>query len=295
MNDNNKRWNGKSRGGSFGYSFFIYCIKFVGIRVSYAFMSLIIFYFIIFAPKATAASWQYSRRILKKSFFRSLGHVYMHFFNFGKVLLDKLALNAGMTDKYALEFEHYQRFLSLINSGVGVVLIGAHIGNWQAGSAFFGKYGKKIHIVMFDAEHEKIKAHLEKNSVDKNFNIISTNGDTIDALIQMKVALNNGEYVCFNGDRFIDSSSVIEKEFIGGKVSLPKGPFLIAQKCRVPVVFYFAVRDKKMSYKFYFFEFKSNKAYNYSDIADNYLSVLELMVQKYPYQWFNFFKYWNFK
>lgn len=293
MTNNNKRWTGKSRGGAFGYSFFIHCVKIFGIRTSYAFMSLIIFYFIIFAPKATAASWQYSRIILKKSRINSIIHVYLHFYNFGKVLIDKLALNAGLTDKYSFSFENYERFLSIINSGMGVVLIGAHIGNWQAGSSFFGKYGKKIHVVMFDAEHEKIKKHIEENIADRNFNIISTNGDTIEALIQMKVALNNGEFVCFNGDRFIDNSSIMEKQFLGGTVSLPKGPFLIAQKCKVPVVFYFAVREKNMSYKFYFYEFKSTEGYSASSIADGYLSVLTSMINKYPYQWFNFYKYWN--
>ena len=41
MTNNNKRWTGKSRGGAFGYSFFIHCVKIFGIRTSYAFMSLI--------------------------------------------------------------------------------------------------------------------------------------------------------------------------------------------------------------------------------------------------------------
>lgn len=294
MSDNNRRWSGKSRGGSFGYSFFIFCVRVMGIRFSYAFMSLIVFYFIVFAPKATAASWQYSRRILKKSVLKSCVHLYLHYYNFGKVLIDKLALNAGMTDRYSFSFENYQRFLSIINGGDGAVLIGAHVGNWQAGASFFGKYGKKMHIVMFDAEHEKIKKHLEKNTTDRNFNVISTNGDSIDAIVQMKIALNNGDYVGFDGDRFVEGAASMEKNFMGGKILLPKGPFLIAQKCKVPVVFYFALREKDMSYKFYFIEYKAENNYSASDIADNYLTVLESVIKRYPYQWFNFFKYWTF-
>ena len=41
-------------------------------------------------------------------------------------------------------------------------MIGAHVGNWEIGAPFFDEYGKKINIVMFDAEHKRIKEILEK-------------------------------------------------------------------------------------------------------------------------------------
>ena len=56
-------WKGKTRGGSFGYQFFIYLIRFGGLRAAYAFLGLVVIYFIPFAFKATRASWFYWRKI----------------------------------------------------------------------------------------------------------------------------------------------------------------------------------------------------------------------------------------
>ena len=57
-------WNGKSRGGGFGYAFFVLLIRYVGIRAAYAFLALVVVYFIPCAPRATAAVWSYCRRRL---------------------------------------------------------------------------------------------------------------------------------------------------------------------------------------------------------------------------------------
>ena len=54
-------WKGKTRGGTFGYMFFIYMIRCLGITAAYGFLSLVVLYFIPFAPKATASTWQYAR------------------------------------------------------------------------------------------------------------------------------------------------------------------------------------------------------------------------------------------
>lgn len=66
-------WKGKTRGGTFGYLFFIYMIKYLGITAAYGFLSLVVLYFIPFAPKATRNIWFYSRHILKLSRMRSAG------------------------------------------------------------------------------------------------------------------------------------------------------------------------------------------------------------------------------
>lgn len=45
-------WKGKTRGGVSGYLFFIYLIRYCGVKAAYGFLSLIVLYFIPFAPKA---------------------------------------------------------------------------------------------------------------------------------------------------------------------------------------------------------------------------------------------------
>lgn len=136
-------WKGKTRGGTFGYLFFIYLIKYLGITAAYLFLSLVVLYFIPFAPKATKSTWFYARHILKYNRIRSLKMLLLNYYRLGQILIDKVAIGNGKVNQYQFKFERYPEFLQLLNSEQGVIMIGAHVGNWEIGVPFFDDYGKK--------------------------------------------------------------------------------------------------------------------------------------------------------
>lgn len=289
-----KQWSGKSRGGRFGYQFFVYTIRLLGVRCAYCFLAFIVVYFIPFAPKATISIWRYNRQRRKLGVLRSIKELYCHYYVFGQTLIDKIAMKGGMGARYNYKFDNYERFLEILNSGDGVVMIGAHVGCWEAGAGFFGTYGKKINIVMFDGEHRQIKEVLEDNAGNgNNYNIIAINNDAIAAMLQMKVALNNGEYICFNGDRYMGKDNTYVSNLLGAPILLPSGPFKIAAKCRVPVVFYYSMRESGQTYRFIFEEPQFLTKITPEKLAAQYSQSLENIVTKYPRQWFNFYDYWN--
>lgn len=294
--NSDKQWSGKSRGGRFGYQFFVYTIRLLGVRCAYCFLAFIVIYFIPFAPKATRAIWRYNRQRRGLGVFASIKELYCHYYVFGQTLIDKIAMRGGLAERYHYEFDNYTRFLEILNSGQGVVMIGAHIGCWEAGAGFFGTYGKKINIVMLDAEHQQIKDVLEENANEQNnYSIIALNQNIIDAMLQMKVALNNGEYICFNGDRYIGADNTAEVEFMGSKALFPRGLFQIAAKCRVPVVFYYSMRELNCTYRFIFEEPQLERKITPESLLEQYAKSLEKIVAKYPRQWFNFYDFWNIK
>ena len=202
-------WKGKTRGGTFGYLFFIYLIKYLGITAAYIFLSLVVLYFVPFAPKATKSTWFYARHILKYNRIRSLGMLLRNYYRLGQILIDKVAIGNGKVSQYRFEFEQYPEFLQLLNSEQGVIMIGAHVGNWEIGVPFFDDYGKKINIVMYDAEHRRIKEILEKNGQDKDFKIIPVNEDNLTHVFRITEALNKKEYVCFQGDRYLNKEKLL--------------------------------------------------------------------------------------
>lgn len=294
MNKTEKQWNGKSRGGRFGYQFFVYTIRLLGLRCAYIFLAFIVIYFIPFAPKATRAIWRYNRQKRRLGVLASVKELYCHYYVFGQTLIDKMAMRGGLNEKYRYEFDNYTRFLEILNSGEGVVMMGAHIGCWEAGAGFFGTYGKKINIVMLDAEHQQIKDVLEENaSHENNYNIIPLNQNIIDAMLQIKVALNNGEYICFNGDRYMEKDHTAAVDFMGSKALFPMGLFKIAAKCRVPVVFYYSMREPNRTYRFIFEEPVIDGKMTTEKLLEQYVKSLEKIVEKYPRQWFNFYDFWN--
>jgi predicted LPLAT superfamily acyltransferase len=282
-------WSGKSRGGGFGYRFFIFLIRRVGVGFAYGFLALVVVYFIPFAPKATSASWFYNRRILGYRRAKALKALFIHYYRFGQTIIDKMAIAAGMGNKYRFEFDNYPEFLNILNSGSGVVMIGAHIGSWEAGASFFGDYAKKMNIVLYDGESAQIKKALENNSAGKGYKVITVGNDSLDSILQIKNALDGGEYVCFQGDRYIGSDNAVEADFMGHKARFPRGPFLIASRMKMPAVFYYAMREKGRRYRFHFVEATgcSEKM-----LFDKYLKSTERIVRSYPEQWFNFYKFW---
>lgn len=295
---NEGRWKGRTRGGAFGYGFFIFLIRLLGIRAAYAFLCLVVVYFIPFAPKATRATWKYSRRILNYSRLRSVAFLFRNYYRLGQTLIDKVAVNAGETDAYHFDFgAGYDNFLNLLNSDQGVILIGAHIGNWEIGAPFFEEYGKKMHIVMYDAEYRKIKELLAKHTHAASYKIIPVNEDNLTHVFHISDALNKHEYVCFQGDRFTEGSQTLRASFMGKEARFPAGPYLLASRLKVPVVFYFALREKGMRYSFNFVSAdpvlrgKGNKPEE--AILRQYITALEKMLGKYPEQWFNYYDFWK--
>lgn len=290
---NEKKWSGKSRGGRFGYLFFVHTIRLLGVRGAYALLALVAIYFIPFAPKATAAIWRYNRQRRQLGRLRSVWELYAHYYLFGQTLIDRIALRAGMHDRYHFLFDNYERFLEIINAESGTVLVGAHVGCWEAGAGFFGKYGKKINIVMFDAEHEAIKEVLRANGQAGDYKIIPVNQGSLEAMLEIKFALDRGEYACFNGDRYLDRKTAVEFDFMGGRAGFPSGPFRIASKCRVPVVFYYAMREKGRRYRFLFTEVPPEECRRSESLMEAYVRSLEELLARYPRQWFNFYNFWN--
>ena len=288
-------WKGQTRGGTFGYLFFIYMIRYLGVTAAYAFLSLVVLYFIPFAPKATRSTWRYARQTLKRNRRQAACLLVRNYYRLGQILIDKVAIGNGRMKEYHFRFENYDEFLEVLNSNQGVIMIGAHVGNWEIGAPFFDEYGKKINIVMYDAEHRKIKEMLEKNSGGKEYKIIPVNEDNLTHVFRITEALNKQEYVCFQGDRYLNKEKLLSHTFMGREAVFPAGPFLLASRMKVPVVFYFAMREPGKTYRFHFVisknqgrtkEKKAEQA-----LLEEYTATLEQIVKRYPEQWFNYYNF----
>lgn len=290
MKNSRNEWSGKSRGGSFGHRFFVMLIRRVGIRASYTFLSLIVVYFIPFAPKATRAIWRYNRRILKYGRLKSVMKLYSHYYVFGQTIIDKIAINSGLQHKYKFEFDHYEQFAKQLDKGA-VIIIGGHIGCWEIGSQFFGDYSSRLNIVMFDGEYQKIKEVVQ--GMNTRYKIIAINEGGIESLLRIKQAVDNNEYVCFQGDRFVDRNNTCRVRFMGRDALFPIGPSQLAYKFNTPVVFYFAMREARRCYRFKFSTLEPGLSQ--PEILKSYVTRFEQVVKEYPQQWFNFFDLWEQK
>ena len=75
------------------------------------------------------------------------------------------------------------------------------------------------------------------------------NEDNLTHVFRITEALERKEYVCFQGDRYLNKEKLLSSPFMGKEAEFPMGPFLLASKMRVPVVFYFAMREAQRTYR----------------------------------------------
>ena len=287
-----QKWTAKSRGNPLGYRIFIFFLKHFGLRFAYANLLYVAPYFIPFAPQATKAVWYYYRRILHYGVPKSMWSVYLHYFRFGQCLIDKMAIQHGLKDKFRYTFDNYEAFLDVLNAGKGAVLIGAHVGAWQMSASFFGNYGRKMHVVLVDKEYEQLKKYVDFR--ERAFHVIPINKtDVLDTMLTIKKALNAGEYICLQGDRYTNDEHTLEADFMGRAADFPEGPFLLASRLRVPVVFFYSLRENGgYTFKFVIVETGGTRCDKH-DLLAQYVNSLEQVVRAHPQMWFNFYQFWK--
>lgn len=290
------KWTGKSRGGNFGHSFFISLLKYGGRGAAYTFLLFVVPYYVLFAPSSTKASWRYWRQIHHLGKFASFRKLFVHYYRFGQIIIDKIAAISTMDSKFEYDFKNYDAFLKILDGGTGVVMIGAHFGNWEIGGQFFGDYAPKLNLVMYDAEYQKIKECLNSVMGEKAYHVIPVNEDEFSHVFKIKNALDNCEYVCFQGDRTINEKHLLSAQLMGKEAKFPAGPFQIASRFKVPVVFYFSEKESRNKYSFRFFiaePVKRTKETKPEDaLLAQYVAVLEERMKCHPEQWFNFYPFW---
>ena len=219
--------------------------------------------------------------------------LYAHYYALGQTIIDRVAIGSGMERKYKFEFENYDAFLRVLDGGRGAVIIGAHVGCWGTGAGFFGDYARKMHLVMYDAEYRQIKNVMEKHCGQEGYKVIAVNEGGIESILRIKEVLDRKEYVCFQGDRFVEGSPTVTLPFMRHEAPFPAGPFAVAGKFRAPVVFYYAMRERGRRYRFIFDIPDEDGCGTKEAILGSYVRSLEAVVRRYPQQWFNFYRFWS--
>lgn len=291
-------WQGKSRGGKTGYAIFIFLIKHCGLGTAYVLLFFVSFYFIPAAPRSTVDIWHYARKVLRYGVLRSAVFIWKNYYSFGQSIIDRFAISAGLQDRFRFEFENLELMRDSVLAGNGAIVMGAHFGNWAAGEPFFKEFRAKLNLVMYDNEHADIKEVLAKNQdQDAAFKIIPVNKDNIAHVFMITEALSRGELVCFMADRYVNEEKLLDGKMLGRDIRLPFGPFHIAARIHVPVIFYYAVREAHRTYSFKFLkaDVPSGRRGVEHAVVEQFTVSLENELRLHPEQWYNYYDFWNLR
>lgn len=284
-------WQGKSRGNALGYKIFIWILRNLGVGVAYFVLRFVALYFLFFSPKAFKANYFYFNKIQQFSPLKSVRSIYSNFYVFGQIILDKVAILAGLGDRYNFDTKLEVNLHKMADDNKGGILISAHLGSWEVAGSLLSTLSKPVNIVMFDEEHEKIKESLDTTIGERKFKIIAVKED-FSHIIAISKALRNKELICIHGDRYIEGGKTLTAEFMGYPAKFPAGPFQLATKLKVPYSFVYAFKESGKKYRFYSTPGKINTGKS-QDLLNAYVKSVEEKLKAYPLQWFNYFQFWD--
>ncbi|WP_293893343.1 lipid A biosynthesis acyltransferase [Flavobacterium sp.] len=287
------QWDGKSKGTVLGYKIFVFFIKKTGIKFAYFVLYFVAFYYFLFLKKSNKSIFYYFRERLGYSYLKSKRMVFMSYFTFGQTILDKMAVSSGMRNRFTYEFDGIEILKKLLAEKKGGVLISGHIGNFEIANHFFNEIDNtfQFSVVTSDLEHSVIKNYLEKISKKSGVKIILIKDD-LSHIFEINAALARNELVCFTGDRYFQGAKSLREEFLGEEANFPAGPFLIASRLKVPVVFVYVMKEPHLHYHLYTREAKVHHR-DEKGLLKAYTDDVEAILRKYPLQWFNYFDFWD--
>jgi predicted LPLAT superfamily acyltransferase len=291
------QWQGKSKGVPLGYQIFVSICKYAGVMPAYGLLYFVAGYYFLFSRESSRHSFSFFRQRMNYSPWRSFISVYKNYYVFGQTLLDKIVVMAGIKNKFSFDFdgEHFLR--EMVADGKGGILISAHVGNWEVAGHLLERLDTGINVVMYDAEHKKIKDYLERTTGGRNFNVIIID-ESMSHVYAISKALQNNELVCLHADRFLEGNKTIAMNFLGAEANFPLGPFQLAAGFKAPVSVVFAFKETNTHYHFYgssLLQWQDDepKAAYATRIVDAFVSQLEMKVKQYPLQWFNYYNFWR--
>lgn len=290
------RWQGKSRGTTLGYRIFVVICQTLGLAPAYLLLRFVAFYYFLFSWESSRHSYAYFHNRLGYGRIKAWWSVYRNYYVFGQTLLDKIVVMAGLPNRFTYTFQGEENLHAMVRGGRGGMLLSAHVGNWEAAGHLLKRLDTRINVVMYDAEHQRIKHYLEEVTGGRNFNVIVIRED-LSHVYAISEALQKNELICLHADRFLEGNKTEVRPFLGADARFPSGPFALAAGFKVPVSLVFAFKDTNSHYHFFGStpierQADENKTEFTARLLNSFVHDLEQKIKLYPQQWFNYYNFW---
>ncbi|TLF45349.1 LpxL/LpxP family acyltransferase [Maribacter aurantiacus] len=286
-------WEGKSKGTVLGYKLYIFFLNTFGIGTAYFILRFVVLYYFLFSYSSSKSIFYYFNGRLKYTGLKSIAAIYKSYYMLGKVLTDRVAISTKFRDRYQYTHDGMEHIDELLKQNKGGILISGHIGNFEVSHYFLeDRYSiSKIFMVTTHAEHENIKEYMDGIVSKSSMEFIVVQED-MSHIFEIHNALAQGGLVVFTGDRYLPGTKTLKQEFLGAEAEFPLGPYLLATRLKVPVLFVYVLKGPKKEYHLYAKQAVA-KARDPQALLSEFTQSMEWILVRYPYQWFNYFDFWK--
>lgn len=296
--DATRKIEARQRGNALGFWFFRVSLRAFGLRGAYGLLYIVCSYYVIFDRRAVQAARAYvDRRFPDHGRWARLTDVYRLFVSQGKNLIDRYYLISGV-GRFGTRVEGEARLRDVMQGGHGIVLLTAHVGNWQTIMNYLGAFERKVNLVMRPEDNPAVRESLGIDRSGQVIGIISPEG-YLGGVVESMNALGRGEVVSLMGDRSYGFNPV-EVNFLGGRAWFASGAFHLAAMAGCPAVVLLSAKTGTHDYTVEVVSITHPryqpgipKREQLAGWVQAFAQVLEEYLIRHPYQCFLFYDIWQ--
>jgi predicted LPLAT superfamily acyltransferase len=283
-------------GTLWGIRFVVGVCRLFGRSGARLFLRCLAAYYLAFHAPARRASRSYLTRVAGRG---SCGMVYRHLCTFAEAALDRLLFAAGKFGMFEVTSNGNEHLEKLRRERRGALLLGAHLGSFEAMRAGATREHLPINMVVNSQNAQRMQAVLEQLDPGLNTRLISV-GSGLDFVFDIRERIERGEMVAILADRVGPDGRATEATFLGAPAKFASGPFILAAALGCPVYLTFGLYRGDNRYDLYCEPFterlelpRKSRELALREVVARFSARLEHYVRLAPYNWFNFYDFWS--
>ena len=224
---------------------------------------------------------------------------FRHFHAFSSVVLDRLFLLAGREGQLDVRITGHEHVAAHLDQGRTVVLMGAHLGSFEALRSLSRQHpGLKVTMAMYEDNARMIGSFVRQLDPSLADDIVSLG--RFDSMLRLQERLENGHCIGFLADRAFRGDRTLEHPFLGTPAPFPLGPFRMAAVLKRPVLLMAGLYRGGNRYDVVIEPLgdfsgidRAGRAAAIDATVRRFAERLDALCHDAPYNWFNFYDFWQ--
>ncbi|HEY5658407.1 MAG TPA: hypothetical protein VIY27_11530 [Myxococcota bacterium] len=228
--------------------------------------------------------------------------VLCHLYEFALNLYDRFLVWSGALENMDVQHVGSGRIFDLVSEGRGALLLGAHFGSIDMLWFLSRRHELAVNVVVFFGNAQRINSFLESLNPEAKVRVIDIDPGSVRAAFEIRACLQRGEIVVILADRMAPGKTarVAEVNFLGHPARFPLAPFQLACILDCPVLLALCLRRGDARYETILRPLaepervpRGEREKRAREILEKYAALLESYCLEQPYQWFNFYDFWE--
>jgi len=286
-------------GTALGYKLFSAFARFCGRGPARLALWPTTLYFLFRRGPERRASRAYLERVTGRP--ASLWQVARHLHCFASVILDRAFLLAERFKRFDIRVHGLDHMRAAWGQQRGVLVFGSHLGSFDALRVLAQvRPDVKVRVVLDIEQNPTLSRVLNALNPELARSIINPRRDGMSTALAIKEALDEKAPVTLLVDRARPGNQVMLCDFLGRLAPFPLAPWQLAAALKVPVVLCFGLYRGGNRYDLYFEPFadtlaveRTRREEHLREVTARFARRLEHYTRDAPYNWFNFYDFWQ--